>query len=240
MHRPRLFADHVCGNLGADHPAPGEQPRYFPYRSSMYLAEFFQELDTDWRHDGSTRHRWGADVLDSMLAEPYDGPTHPPEIFCRPVDQLMSPSDATSGGPDRQNALEQLNQILVEEGFEAFFGDDRHYLLRHVGPNTLTVLEANPHRTFTAAEVKRRHELASFINRFAATMSTADIQKRPGRVGGRVQPRVPHHDGRPRRERHRDGETEQSQGFNDAAIQLAEQIEIAWTAEIVTTKDLLN
>ncbi len=159
------LADLVCGNLGADHPAPGEQPRYFPYRSSMYLTEFFQELDTDWRHDGSTRHRWVADVLDSMLAEPHDGPTHPPEIFCRLVDQLMSPSDATGEGPDRQIALEQLNEILVKEGFEAFFGDDRHCYLRHVGTNTVTVLEANPHRPFTAAEVKRRHELASYLNR---------------------------------------------------------------------------
>jgi hypothetical protein len=35
----------------------------------MYITEFFQELDTDWTHDGSTRHRWVADVLESMLAE---------------------------------------------------------------------------------------------------------------------------------------------------------------------------
>jgi len=36
----------------------------------MYITEFFQELDTDWTHDGSTPHRWVADVLDSMLGEP--------------------------------------------------------------------------------------------------------------------------------------------------------------------------
>ena len=64
------LADLVCGNLGSDTPRPSEEPRYFPYRSSMYITEFFQELDTDWTHDGSTRHRWVADVLDSMLAEP--------------------------------------------------------------------------------------------------------------------------------------------------------------------------
>ena len=62
------LADLICGNLGPSDPAPGEEPKYFPYRSSMYITEFFQELDTDWTHDGSTRHRWVADVLEAMLA----------------------------------------------------------------------------------------------------------------------------------------------------------------------------
>ncbi len=61
------LADLVCGNLGSYDPTPGEEPKYFPYRSSSYITEFFQELETEWTHDGSTRHRWVADVLDSML-----------------------------------------------------------------------------------------------------------------------------------------------------------------------------
>lgn len=111
-------ADLVCGNLGAYEPAAGENPKYFPCRSSSYITEFFSELDTNWVHDGSTRHRWVADVLDSMLAEAHDGPTHPPEIICRLIDHLMSPSDAPNEGPDRHHALEQLNEVLAREGFE--------------------------------------------------------------------------------------------------------------------------
>ncbi len=95
-------------------------------------------------HDGSTRHRWVADVIDSMLNEPHDGPGHPPEGFCRLVDLLMSPSDALNEGPERTNALRQLNEVLEREGFEAFYGDDRHCYLRHLGTNTVTVLQANP------------------------------------------------------------------------------------------------
>ncbi|ARP71760.1 hypothetical protein LK07_20625 [Streptomyces pluripotens] len=159
------LADLICGNLGAESPGPGEEPKYFPYRSSMYITEFFQELDTDWAHDGSTRHRWVADVLDAMLSEPHDGPTHPPEIFCRLIDQLMSPSDALNEGPDRQHALEQLNAVLNREGFEAFYGDDRHCYVRHVGTNTVTVLQANPHRPLTAVEVKRRNDLAAYLDK---------------------------------------------------------------------------
>lgn len=118
------LGDLVCGNLGSDEP--GGTPRYFPYRSSMYITDFFEDLDTQWVHDGSTRHRWVADVLESMLAEPHDGPTHPPETFCRLIDQLMSPSDAINEGPSRPNALRILNDVLAREGFEAFYSDDQH------------------------------------------------------------------------------------------------------------------
>jgi hypothetical protein len=157
------LADLVCGNLGSSEPAVGHEPKYFPYRSSSYITEFFQELDTDWTHDGSTRHRWVADVLDSMLAEPHDGPAHPPEIFCRLIDQLMSPGDALNEGPDRANALRQLNDVLARENFEAFYADDRHCYLRHVGTNTVTMLQANPHRPLTAVEVKRRSDLEAYL-----------------------------------------------------------------------------
>lgn len=159
------LANLVCGNRGSHDPGPGEEPPYFPYRSSSYITEFFQELDTDWTHDGSTRHRWVADVLDSMLGEPHDGPIHPPEIFCRLIDHLMSPADATNEGRNRSNALAQLNAVLEKEGFEAFYGEDSHCYVRHVGTRTVTVLEANPHRPLSAAEVKRRADLSTYLDK---------------------------------------------------------------------------
>lgn len=159
------IAELICGNIGVAHPGPGEKPSYFPYRSSSYITEFFQELDTDWRHDGSTRHRWVADVLDAMLDEPHDGPAHPPEIFCRVIDQLMCPADALNEGEDRANALAQLNEALAREGFEAFYGDDKHCYLRHIDTNTITIRQANPHRPLTAAEANRRRELSAYLDR---------------------------------------------------------------------------
>lgn len=159
-----FLADLICGNLGAPNPGPDDQPAYFPYRSSSYITEFFAELDTDWTHDGSTRHRWVADVLDAMLAEPHDGPQHPPEIFCRLIDQLMDPREALNESSDRTNALTQLNLVLNREGFEAFYGEDRHCYLRHLGSETVTLLHANPHRPFSPAEVQRRNDLAAYLN----------------------------------------------------------------------------
>ncbi|MCR3723816.1 hypothetical protein FHS35_000663 [Streptomyces umbrinus] len=112
----------------------------------MCITEFFAELGTDWVHDGSTRHRWVASVLEMMLAEPHSGPARPPESFCRFIDCLMSPADALNEGPDRPKALRLVSQVLVREGFEPFYTDDGHCYLRHLGTDTASALTANPHR----------------------------------------------------------------------------------------------
>jgi hypothetical protein len=155
----------IVGNLGRDDPPTEDEARYFPYRSSSYITEFFQELDTDYQHDGSTRHRWVADVLEEMLAEPHDGPTHPPELFCRLIDQLMSPADRVNEGPDRPRALAQLNEVLGREGFEAFYGEDGHCYVRHTGTQAVTILAANPHRPLSKQELERRQLLAAYLDR---------------------------------------------------------------------------
>jgi hypothetical protein len=158
------LAELVCGNPGAQHPTDDEEPAFFLYRSSYYITQFFRELDTAWEHDGSTRHRWVADVLERILDEPHDGPTHPPETFCRLIDQLMSPAEALNELVDRTRALGQLNAILGKEGFEAFYGDDSHCYLRHVVTSTVTVLQTNPHRPFTKAENERRQQLSDYLD----------------------------------------------------------------------------
>lgn len=157
------LGDLVCGNLGSDNPGFGDEPRYFPYLSSMYITEFFADMGTDYVHDGTTRNRWVAEVIERMLNEPHDGDARPPEIFCRLIDHLMSPAEAHNEGADRPNALRQLNEVLTREGFEAFYGDDRHCYLRHLGTDTVTALQANPHRPLTAAEQERRQLLEAYL-----------------------------------------------------------------------------
>lgn len=158
------LGDLIVGNTGRDDPANEDEARYFPYRSSTYITQFFQELDTDYQHDGSTRHRWVADVLEEMLAEPHDGPTHPPEIFCRLIDQLMSPADRLNEGRDRPRSLAQLNEVLGREGFEALYGVDGRCYIRHVGTQTVTVLATNPHRPFSKQELERRQLLSEYLD----------------------------------------------------------------------------
>lgn len=158
------LGDLICGNLGADVPRGDAEPAYFLYRSSTYITEFFGELDMDWEHDGSTRHRWVAGVLEQLLAEPHEGPAHPPESFCRVIDHLMNPADALNEGRDRPNALRQLNDVLSREGFEAFYAEDKHCYLRHIGTNTVSRSMQNPHRPLSVAEMQRRSGLVAFLD----------------------------------------------------------------------------
>lgn len=169
------LGDLICGNLGSVEPDSPAGPKYFPYRSSMYITEFFADLDTDWRHDGSTRHRWVADVLETMLTEPHEGPTRPPEIFCRVIDRLMDRAEAENEGPDRPKALELLNAVLAKEGFEAFYAEDNHCYLRHIGTGTISSVAPNPHRPLSPVEVERRENLAAYLDKCSEDELIEDV-----------------------------------------------------------------
>jgi hypothetical protein len=59
----RELADMICGNFEST-------KSFFRYRSSSYLTEFFQDCDTDYCHDGTTRWHWVAERLREILAGP--------------------------------------------------------------------------------------------------------------------------------------------------------------------------
>jgi hypothetical protein len=150
------IADMICGNFEADQS-------FFRYRSSSYISEFFEDCDTDYRHDGSTRKWWVAGTLRQILAEPQPVANTPPDAFARVIRTLMDQSDALNEGPQRPGALELLNTALGREGFEAFYADDRRCYLRHIATNTIATPAPNPHRPFSASELKRRAQLLAYI-----------------------------------------------------------------------------
>ena len=67
------IADMICGNFKTEESL-------FSYRSSSYLTKFFQDCDTDYRHDGSTRSSWVAETLEKILANRTPMQTHPPKL----------------------------------------------------------------------------------------------------------------------------------------------------------------
>lgn len=150
------IADMICGNFK-------DEESFFRYRSSSYLTEFFQDCDTDYVHDGSTRNYWVAETLKEILAGPQPGPNVPPEAFARVVRTLMDQGDAHNEGSERPAALALLNSALVREGFEAFYAEDRQCYLRHLKTNTIAVPGPNPHRPFSAAELKRKEQLLAYL-----------------------------------------------------------------------------
>jgi hypothetical protein len=160
------IANMICGN--------GEGS-LFVYRSSSYITRFFQDADTDYVHDGSTRYAWVASVLEQLLAEPHPDAQTPPSSFCRVIGTLMDGGDAVGEDRDRAAALEKLNTSLRREGFEAFYATDHKCYLRHIGTGTIAAPAANPHRPFSKDELIRRDLLISYLEKASEDELIEDV-----------------------------------------------------------------
>lgn len=152
------LADMICGNQES-----GKEP-LFVYRSSSHITRFFRDCDTDYSHDGTTRNWWVGKTLLGILQEPQPSAHVPPDTFARVIRTLMDPVDASESDPSREKALASLNLALAREGFEAFYGQDRQCYLRHIDTNTIAVPSPNPHRPFSAAELKKREDLIRYLD----------------------------------------------------------------------------
>lgn len=163
------IADMICGN------AP-DASKFFVYRSSKYLTEFFEDIDREqYVHDGSTRRDWVASVLGEILKEPSPSANVPPDGFARVIAHLMDQNDNLDEGKDRPGALALLNAALVREGYEAFYGPDKRCYLRHVATNTVAAEGPNPHRPFSPAEQERREKLVAYLDRASEDDLIEDI-----------------------------------------------------------------
>jgi len=151
------IADMVCGNFKVEES-------FFKYRSSSYLSEFFADCGTDYKHDGSTRNYWVADVLEKILAEPQSDAATPPNTFLTVIRTLMDQGDAFNEVPDRPGALTLLNVALAREGFEAFYAADKQCYLRNIATDTVAIPSPNPHRPFSPSELKRREQLTAYLD----------------------------------------------------------------------------
>ena len=136
----------------------------FPYRSSSYITQFFEECDLDFVHDGSTRWYWISQRLEELLKDPQDVPNTLPSRFVHVFRILMHKADAADDDPDRSIALSELNRPLSREGYEAFYSEDNLLYVRHIGTQTLSIA-VSPHRPFTPEELRKREELATFLDK---------------------------------------------------------------------------
>lgn len=136
---------------------------YFPYRSSSYITQFFEECELDFVHDGSTRWKWTVERLSELLQEPQSSAHSLPELFVHVLRVLMHKSDAEEDDPNRPLALEALNKPLSREGYEAFYGEDDLLYVRHIGTKTIST-DPNPHRPFTPKEIEKREKLVDYLD----------------------------------------------------------------------------
>ncbi|GAA4216301.1 hypothetical protein GGQ68_002637 [Sagittula marina] len=152
----RELARMICGDE--------EAGPYFPYRSSSYLTEFFEDCDLEYVHDGSTRWRWVADRLEEVMALPQQSPQLPPDPFIRIIQTLLDSGEAQTGDDDRACALSAVNTVLRREGWEVFYDDGAIAQMRHIKTNTIAQL-VNPHRPLSSVEIARGKHLSDYLDR---------------------------------------------------------------------------
>jgi hypothetical protein len=76
----------------------------------------------------------------------------------------MDQGDAENEEAPRHGALAILNAALAREGYEAFYALDKQCHLRYIATNTVVTATPNPHRPFSAQELKRRDQLTAYLD----------------------------------------------------------------------------
>lgn len=95
----------VCG----DEPYNGS----FPYRSSSYLTAFFEGIDLDYVHDGSTRYWWVRSVLMELNDQPEASEDLPSADLVRCIEYLVDPDHfGREEGLTQEGAIEAVNNAL--------------------------------------------------------------------------------------------------------------------------------
>lgn len=153
------IADMICGNSSNTNRI-GE---FFIYRSSSHLTRFFQDCDTDFEHDGSTRNYWVSETLEHILAEPHSNERTPSSSFQNVIKVLMDKADAHNEDSDRSNALNILNSHIKREGFEAFYAEDEQCYLRHIETQQIASTATSPHRPFSVTELRKKEQLIAYL-----------------------------------------------------------------------------
>ena len=153
------IADMICGDYFP------EENSFFRYRSSSYLTKFFQDCDTDYTHDGTTRKNWVSEVLKKILAEPQTNTIEPSETFSRVIRTLMDQEDMNNEEAERCGALSILNSALKREGYEAFYAPNKQCYLKHVATNTIVMTSPNLHRPLSQIEIQRRENLSNYLDK---------------------------------------------------------------------------
>ncbi len=105
------LADFICGD---------DKNRFPIYRSSFYLTSFFQNLNIDVTHDGSTRKVWVLAVLKQLQ----------PSDIEKVILRLADPREYQGAGDNFKQAVQSMNEILIMENLAVGLDNSRPFIKR--------------------------------------------------------------------------------------------------------------
>jgi hypothetical protein len=106
-----VLADFICG----------DDEKFPIYRSSSYLTRFFQNINIDKIHDGSTRKWWVLETLENLSLEEVE------RVILRLVDIREYKGDQEFW----RKAVDAMRGILLMEDFEIEFNGKEPVLINH-------------------------------------------------------------------------------------------------------------
>lgn len=152
--------------------------KYFPYRSSYYITQFFSRYGLSFVHDGSTRPRWTKERLAELNLGNGQSADLPSDDLCRVISRLFDADDferhnekLQSRGdtdPDHiadiEQALAAFNKLVRRQGLIAYLDDSGRCYLRSTGTGVSTATFSQSSRPLSQPEIEQRQKLATFLD----------------------------------------------------------------------------
>lgn len=150
--RPAIMrlSEMICGNEPFNH---------FPYRSSSQLTKFFIDIDLDFVHNGSTRHSWVQDVLNTINELSSEHENLPSRDLIKVITSLVNPDYFLFDDKfNHKKAVEDVNKALKTSKLILKEKADGQYLLTTLTgefiSTEITEIEAIQQITFTPSVFK--------------------------------------------------------------------------------------
>ena len=126
--------------------------KYFPYRSSYYITQFFSRCGLPFAHDGTTRPFWTRERLAELNLGNGQSADLPSDDLCHVISELFNADDFERHNNKLQNrgdtdpdhiadleqALTAFNKLVQRQGLIAYFDDSGRCYLRSTGTGVST------------------------------------------------------------------------------------------------------
>ena len=151
--------------------------KYFPYRSSFYITQFFSECGLSFVHDGTTRPIWTRERLAGLNLGNGQSAELPSDELCRVISKLFDAdhferhnAKLQSRGDtdpdhiaDHEQALAAFNKLVQRQGLIAYLDDSGRCYLRSNGTGVSTATFSQLSRPLSQQEIEQRQKLAAFL-----------------------------------------------------------------------------